>query len=291
MAVTKGVVTATVLNVRADPSTARPPTGLLSRGVTLRLLSKQDSWYHIETATLVGYVHGDYLAVIKPQSESGQGTVTATRLNVRPQASTAKAPIGALERGTNVEVLAREGGWYRIKRGDLSGYVYGDFIALVPVPVTRFLYEEQALQVVALPAAPGERIKATPGSSARQKNIAQVWNRYGGLLGLVSELIAVDVAGSVAVLSVESGGRGFARDARMIIRFENHIFWRQWGRSNEATFNAHFRYNLNKRWSGHHFREKKTGRWIRFHGDQALEWRALEFARRLNEPAALQSIS
>jgi hypothetical protein len=77
----------------------------------------------------------------------------------------------------------------------------------------------------------------------------------------------------------------------MIIRFENHVFWREWGKKNESKFKVHFQYNPSQTWTGHKFREKATGEWKTFHGDQAAEWRAFEFARKLNETAAMRSIS
>jgi hypothetical protein len=97
----------------------------------------------------------------------------------------------------------------------------------------------------------------------------------------------------VAVLCVESGGRGFS-NGRMVIRFENHIFWDQWGKQHPAEFGDRFRYDPAKRWTGHSFRADAAQPWQPSHprtNQQDAEWQALAIARTLHEHAALRSIS
>ncbi len=220
------------------------------------------------------------------------GVVTATSLNVRPEANTSKPSVGTLARGAVVTILAREGVWYKIKSGELQGFAHGDYIKIKEsAPVTGFLFEQDELRDASLAPSAGDRITVTSKHSAVQKLAANVWNSYGGLLALVSETLSVDAGAAVGIICVESSGKGMGPDGRMIIRFENHIFWKEWGKSNEATFNKHFRYNKSQTWKEHQFREKSTGTWAPFHGDQAAEWRVFEFARKLNQAAAMRSIS
>jgi hypothetical protein len=101
----------------------------------------------------------------------------------------------------------------------------------------------------------------------------------------------VRVADSAAVLQIESGGRGFASDGRMMIRFENHVFYDQWGQANPGRFNQHFKFDPVRRWTGHQFRKSATGAWQSQHSGQGNEHEVLEFARGLDDSAALQSIS
>jgi hypothetical protein len=95
----------------------------------------------------------------------------------------------------------------------------------------------------------------------------------------------------VAVLAVESGGRGFAGDGRMIIRFENHIFNKHWGVHQPAQFSQHFRFDADRRWQKHQWRPSTTVNWREFHGKQSGEWDVFEFARHLDSRAAMLSIS
>lgn len=95
---------------------------------------------------------------------------------------------------------------------------------------------------------------------------------------------------AVALFAVESSGKGFSNN-RIIIRFENHQFWRWWGQQNPSLFNNHFSYDPHKVWQNHKFRPNKTFPWESFHGKQDREWEVFEFARSLDETSAMKSIS
>jgi hypothetical protein len=220
------------------------------------------------------------------------GNVTASVLNVRPEPSTRKAPIGKLKRGTAVTILEKMNSWYKIRAERIEGFVHGDYVTIKEAnPAAGFLCEQEDLRTMTLEPPDAERIDIQPGFSSRQKTVARTWNSQGGLLTALSDIIDVDTGAAVAVLCVESRGRGFSADGRMIIRFENHIFWRQWGKDHTDVFDDHFRFNPEKKWKNHEFRDHAAEPWARFHGNQNQEWRVLEFARALNEPAALRSIS
>jgi len=223
---------------------------------------------------------------------SKTGIVTAPRLNLRSTPATEKPPIAGLARGTSVEILEIVRDWYRVRTQHGTGYVHGDYLRLIDDdPAVGFLHEREALRTAPLPPAAAERISPQPGFSSVEKKLAGSWNRQGGLLTTLSDLLGIDPAVAVAVLYVESGGRGFGADSRMIIRFENHVFWRRWGVSAPERFHAHFRFNASKSWQGHGFRATPDGAWESFHGKQSGEWRVFEFARQLAEPEAMQSIS
>lgn len=95
-----------------------------------------------------------------------------------------------------------------------------------------------------------------------------------------------------AVVAVESSGRGFGEDGRVILRFEVHKFWKYWGRKQSAVFSAHFKFNAAKRWLGHQVNPSASPLgWFNPHASQNNEWRAYEFARTLDEEAAMLSVS
>jgi len=228
----------------------------------------------------------------KPKLKGKTGKVTASALNVRPDPSTKKAPIGQLKRGASVQILASMGNWYKITSGKLEGYVAGDYVVVQDhAPVSGFLFESADLRATPLEPPEEERIEIKPGFTSQQKTVGRTWNGQGGLISTLSDFTQIDTAAAVAVLCVESGGKGFGPDGRMIIRFENHVFWRQWGKYNQDLYNTHFRFSPEKAWQNHAFRETPRGKWIPFHGKQDLEWRVFEFARNLSSPAAMRSIS
>lgn len=122
--------------------------------------------------------------------------------------------------------------------------------------------------------------------------MAVIYNDKGRYLKQKATALGISSAAAAAVLKCESGGAGFHRDSgKMIIRFENHIFWDQWGSSNASRFHQHFLYSSGQRWTGHKYRMSPTDAWASFHGNQSKEWQVLELARSMNDTAALKSIS
>jgi hypothetical protein len=136
------------------------------------------------------------------------------------------------------------------------------------------------LNVQSLSLAPPQTLQASG------QTVVRIWNRYGGLLEALAAQIGIDPGAAVAVMVVESSGNAFGADRRMIIRFENHIFWAEWGRNNPATYNEHFTRDP------HQYRTSAAQPWQPTHtGSQASEWAAFTLAMSLNPTAAKRSIS
>lgn len=148
--------------------------------------------------------------------------------------------------------------------------------------------QAQALAAPADQVLPGEQ-SADPSERAT----ATTWNRYGGLVIEQATRLGIDPAAAVAVLLVESKGDAFGPDGRLIIRFENHIFYQFWGKQHEEQFRQHFSFDANTTWQGHQWRPDSNGPWLPMHqlDGQANEWRAFELARSFDETAALKSLS
>ena len=143
-----------------------------------------------------------------------------------------------------------------------------------------------------MPLAPDQRLPVSGGST--EKKVARTWNDFGNLLQSLSGAYEIETASAVAILCVESSGKGFTRSNhnRMVIRFENHKLWTYWGKDNTPTFHRHFKYGRRedgrlKVWLGHQWRTGIVGQWQSFHGSQPKEWNVLEFARSLDDTAAL----
>jgi hypothetical protein len=166
-----------------------------------------------------------------------------------------------------VQVLHEENGWLFIVWQGTPGYVSAAFVASRTAPAT------------------------TPVVVERPPTLQEIWQRFGALLGRESARLGIDPAVALAVLLAESGGRTAAADGRMIIRFENHIFFQKWGASNPELFNRFFQFDANEKWKGHRWRRSPNDPWQECHQSQAGEWEILEFARSMHEETALQSIS
>lgn len=127
--------------------------------------------------------------------------------------------------------------------------------------------------------------------SSEEIAVAELWNRMGAVILEIAERYDIDAATVVGTIMAESSGRGFGSDGRLIIRFETHMFFDYWGKDNPGIFNRYFQFNPNERWRDHQWRSSLDAAWQPVHIDQQMEWQAFDFARALNETAALQSIS
>jgi hypothetical protein len=231
---------------------------------------------------------------------------------------------------TQIEVLGQEGDWLKVKAGGKEGYVSRNFVLLDGQGVTEgFLANKMEAAQPSAPAQPAapppaapagspapitapaplasladvpleapasERLPVNPKAPLLERLAADIWNRYGGLLSVLSAELKIDPGVAVAVMAVESGGRGFGPDGRMLIRFENQVFFDYWGKKNPEVYNRHFTFQPDKRWMGHKWRPAPDQPWwpedrADFHGDQGREWTVFNFARKLDEGAAKLSIS
>lgn len=219
------------------------------------------------------------------------GIINATRLNVRSKPDKHSSKCGVLSKGAMIQITGRRGQWLEFRyietiagpdETEPSGPVEGIESAAA---VLSGMDREKA------PLAPERQLPLQ--GDATDRKVAQTWNKYGRLLAELCDPIAIDVACAVSTLCVESSGKGFqpSNEGRMVIRFENHKFWKYWGRDNPETFQKHFSYQSGQVWKGHKWRRDGDESWQSFHGNQRKEWQVLDFARTLNNEAALFSIS
>lgn len=302
----KGKVKPAILNVRSKPSLDGKKLGTLSQNTVVEVVSEQPPWLKISFNNQTAFVHGDFIELLDAGSPK-KGKVTANVLNVRRQPSLTSEKAGTLMRESPVEIIGQISNWLEIKFNGSTAYVHGDFVETEEDKIaeaetkedaktetkptkqraTRFLYQDPDLQKIPLP---GDKPYQLTGSG-EQKKVAQTWNEFGNLLAVLSDLVQVDIGSAIAVLCVESGGHGFGSNNKMIIRFENHKFWGFWGKNNASVFNKHFKYKKGEAWKEHFFRPEEHGEWQEFHGNQKKEWMVLDFARGLDDTAALKSIS
>jgi hypothetical protein len=129
------------------------------------------------------------------------------------------------------------------------------------------------------------------GFSGLDRVMASIYNLRGQLLAEKARDLGVPTHAAAGIMKVESGGSTFGvTTGKTILRFENHVFWREWGRSNVAKFNAHFDFDRTsggKPFQQHRFRGSPTDAWEPCHKNQDQEWRVIEFAAGLSgeEPA------
>ncbi|MBS1812010.1 MAG: DUF3380 domain-containing protein [Acidobacteria bacterium] len=214
---------------------------------------------------------------------------TSSAVNLRKGPGTNFDVVSLLPNRTSVEVLAESGLWYQISANNQKGYVHRDFVVLNAQKISSGFFIQQPA-VKKWPLAP-TKLKVPPADAdPKTKQVARIWNKYGGLLQRLSQSLRFEPGVAVAVIATESSGNGFL-NGRMIIRFENHYFWRLWGKDNPDKFRRHFTFNQEKPWTEHQFRPDPNSPWQNFHGSQDAEWNALKKASSFQDEAAKGSIS
>ncbi|WP_020408283.1 N-acetylmuramidase domain-containing protein [Hahella ganghwensis] len=299
-----GVVSADLLNVRSRPSLDGLIKGKLAKGAVVEVVSVMSGWLEISYQGEIGYCSSTYVQLHQQESRR-HGMVTASLLNVRLRPGKDAPVLGQLTGESRVVIESSLGDWYKIVFNNDKGYVASEYVRVLP----------EADDGTSIPIAandPGEPVPPEVNShptensngllpdyqipvagSSEERSVAATWNQYGGLLSSLSREKQFDVACSVAVLCVESSGNGFdsENDQRMVIRFENHKFWKYWGRTDPEQFRQHFTYDSDQVWKGHKWRQSPDSPWQSFHGIQRSEWEVLDFARSIDNTAALLSIS
>lgn len=295
------------VNLRGRPEQDATVLGVIPAGVAVSL--RRDAYYPVRWNGRDGWVWGAYLAFVtgdaelaadaKPPAATAVPTAprrgrTTTDLNVRAGPGTDHPVLNTLPPGADVAILDELGEWLGVDVAGVSGYVHRDFIAFgafaeQAVPA-GFLRGRPDLATIPLAPAPAQRI-VVPAATDTERLVAETWNRYGGLLDVLAGELDIDPAVAVAVLTVEAGGRAFAADGRMIIRFENHIFYDEWGTHAPDAFARHFSVGTDAPWQGHRWRPSPAEAWREFHGDQPAEWQVFALACSLDGTAARRAIS
>jgi uncharacterized protein YgiM (DUF1202 family) len=289
----KGRVIVDILNVRIKPKDTAKVIGQLKRGQIIEIFNTIEDWFQIVYADKkTAYVSKKHIEIVRQEKS---GVITANVLNIRKQPNSAGEIIGKLKKGDIVNVLKELNEWVRIMYNGKEAYVSKQYISLSDVPLIvdngnnseEYFYKRKDLESYTLEAL--KQIQVT--NSYHEKIAANTWNNFGNLISKVSKELVIDVATALSVLCVESSGKGFGDDNKMIIRFENHVLDMFWGKNNVEKFEQHFKYDKSAKRKGHYFRASVNDEWEVCHTSQEMEWKVLNFAKTLDETNALKSIS
>lgn len=135
----RAVVTVDNLNIRQEPSTSADVVGQCLIGERYEIVGETDGWYQIPS----GYISADYAEkqlclnearkldlramVLNYYDRPGVSNVT-NYLNIRDGASETAKIIAKLPSHAGCEILEELDGWYKIRSGNITGYVKGDYI-------------------------------------------------------------------------------------------------------------------------------------------------------------------
>ena len=140
-------------------------------------------------------------------------------------------------------------------------------------------------------SVPNPNPKPIEGLYGEKCVLTQIYNTYGKYLYEKAGELGISPSTAAAVLFVETRGSGFGPDGKMAIRFEACDFYDAWGRDHPKEFSDSFYCDTSKMGYNDKFRNSSGEKFMEYHGDHYKEWKVFEFARNLDEKAAMNSIS
>lgn len=135
----RAVILTDNLNIRKEPSTESDIIGQCLEGEKYEIVGETDGWYQIPG----GYISADYAEaefslnearkldmkamVLNYYDKPGVSNVS-NYLNIRQKPGTDEKIIGKLPSYAGCEILEELDGWYKIRSGNLTGYVSREYI-------------------------------------------------------------------------------------------------------------------------------------------------------------------
>ncbi|MCM1268953.1 MAG: NlpC/P60 family protein [Bacteroidales bacterium] len=122
------------LNIRAIAAEDGRLIGKLPKDAACEVLDLDDTWAHISSGNVEGYVSRDYLLTGIPAKHKAEelattvAEVTTDSLKVRAEASTDSEVITLVPRGEELEVSAVEGDWVKVFLDDDEVYVSAEYV-------------------------------------------------------------------------------------------------------------------------------------------------------------------
>lgn len=159
---TVGIVNASALNVRSNPTTTSAIVKKVYAKESVQIVDlagTSDIWYKIDIQGTSAYIKQEYLTLTK-----ADGTVKATHLNIRSYPDTQKSKvIGSLKNGTNVEVLYKVNGFYKVMVNGNTGFVSSEYI---DCKYDSYISTQSLSNVGEIPVWKGDTITSSSSSSS-----------------------------------------------------------------------------------------------------------------------------
>ena len=130
-------VAISLANVYKDHDETSEVLGKLEKGSLITIQKYDNGWSTVTNYTLSGWMKteniklpedSDNMTLAQPgNNETGTVNVSDS-LNMRESASTTAKIIKSLSNGTVVTILETKDGWYKVKVGDVTGWVSADYV-------------------------------------------------------------------------------------------------------------------------------------------------------------------
>jgi cell wall-associated NlpC family hydrolase len=119
----KGLVTASVLNVRNSPSLNGNRISQFPAGQEVIILQQEGNWFYVTNGEIEGFVFGDYIEIQELEEDYLQATVKAQVLELRAIPSLEGQAILQFSEGQTLTILDQDEDWVLVSDGERQGYV------------------------------------------------------------------------------------------------------------------------------------------------------------------------
>ena len=127
------------LRLREKASTSSKILDTAPKGEVVVVVSKTGKWYKVIYNLQEGYMHSDYLNVVKKENaELGYGVINGTSVNLRKGPGTSYGSVAKGTIGDKAYIIGINDGWYKVIFGEKICYIRSDFMDL-----TEFPYENK----------------------------------------------------------------------------------------------------------------------------------------------------
>ncbi len=183
-----------------------------------------------------------FTLLLSTAAAAATGSVNAVHVKFRQLPDTSSGIIELLEKDTPLTIIKTEGDWYQVRKGDVTGYVYSQYVTVVaepavhtaadtttapsasPVPPSPAAADAAGPGAVAAtaaspdgattapaetPAAPAETIVSVEANSLNIRAAADAASEKRGQLVRDDEAVLLDQAGEWAKIRTQSGIIGF----------------------------------------------------------------------------------
>ena len=131
-----GVVQASALNLRAEPSTASSSLTMVHYASGVVVTGEaQDGWYPVIYRGQSGYMSAEYLRISNSLNGNfGTGTIQGSSVRMRAEPNTSSQVLGTYNTGTQMQITGVNGAWYKVSYNSQEGYVSSDYMKYTAGP-------------------------------------------------------------------------------------------------------------------------------------------------------------
>ena len=172
-----GVVMGSYLNVRTAPW--GDIIGRLKHGQKINIIAREGDWYKIKYNGRDAYIHSGYIATKDKVAVAFCGYINTPDSYLNVRSGPWGGIIGKLSDCARVEVLGREGDWYKIRYNGRDAYIHHKYAQKTKPARVAATPEQSTPKASAAPAAAVAPKSSAAGLSAPLGGSFKVGSRYG----------------------------------------------------------------------------------------------------------------